>query len=255
MKILDIKKENNHRCISFIGIKFKFKLGKDFSLNSGERQTAETIDGIREDHIERYKCCIENIKKEFGNKKLYGLDIFCGVGYGTYLISTEMPNIKMDAYDGSKEAIKVANKCYKTKNSRFRSKQYPFRLPKKTYDFVISIESIEHIKDDKKFLHDLVNSLKPGGLLFISCPNENKFSLITNPIKHHYRHYTLNEFINFLQNEPLDLIQYYGHDTYIMDLNGKIKKEGIKKIFTNEYSMKLNYEGQNILFLLRRRCN
>lgn len=41
------------------------------------------------------------------------------------------------------------------------------------YDYVLSLENIEHILDDRKLIRDLAACLKPGGWLILSTPNHN----------------------------------------------------------------------------------
>ena len=41
------------------------------------------------------------------------------------------------------------------------------------FDYVISLENIEHIIDDKKLIKDLAACLKPGGWLILSTPNKD----------------------------------------------------------------------------------
>jgi len=41
------------------------------------------------------------------------------------------------------------------------------------YDYVFSLENIEHVIDDQKLIRDLAACLKPGGWLILSAPNQN----------------------------------------------------------------------------------
>lgn len=41
------------------------------------------------------------------------------------------------------------------------------------YDYVLSLENIEHILDDRKLMRDLTACLKPGGWLVLSTPNKD----------------------------------------------------------------------------------
>jgi SAM-dependent methyltransferase len=41
------------------------------------------------------------------------------------------------------------------------------------YDYVLSLENIEHIVDDRKLMRDLAACLKPGGWLILSTPNKD----------------------------------------------------------------------------------
>jgi 2-polyprenyl-3-methyl-5-hydroxy-6-metoxy-1,4-benzoquinol methylase len=41
-----------------------------------------------------------------------------------------------------------------------------------SYDYVLSLENIEHILDDRKLIKDLASCLKPGGCLILTTPNQ-----------------------------------------------------------------------------------
>jgi len=59
-----------------------------------------------------------------------------------------------------------------------------------SYDYVISFQVIEHIKNDRSFLEEIYRVLKPGGQCIITTPNK-KMSLTRNPW--HIREYTEKE--------------------------------------------------------------
>ena len=44
---------------------------------------------------------------------------------------------------------------------------------RESYEYVISLENIEHIIDDRKLMRDLAACLKPGGWLVLSTPNKD----------------------------------------------------------------------------------
>jgi methylase of polypeptide subunit release factors len=79
---------------------------KDFSYESGERQTAINIKGIRKDHYSRYVYAIEYLQQHAGDLSNARIgDIFCGNGYGTWMIATSINAKKVIGIDGSKDAI------------------------------------------------------------------------------------------------------------------------------------------------------
>jgi 2-polyprenyl-3-methyl-5-hydroxy-6-metoxy-1,4-benzoquinol methylase len=220
---------------------------KDYRLTSGERQTATTLDGIRKDHIERYNLVLEYIK-QFDNKRTNVLDMFCGNGYGSFLLSSNLAHARFLSIDGSSEAIKCANVNYKTPNIKFKRKLFPFRLKQNEFDFVISLESIEHVEDDIAFIKFINKSLKKGGILFLSTPNAEKQSLEINPNHFHYRHYINTEILNILRDNGFELIKQYGQDVYIIDDNGKCT--GL--VDASQMGLIEDYDGQFCIFILRK---
>ena len=98
--------------------KIKKKLYKNYSMNSGERQVGNSLEKIRRDHIVRYELAVNIIKKLLPNNAINGLDIFCGNGYGAYIIANSISNLKkIVAIDGSKETINFAKKNYFNKKN------------------------------------------------------------------------------------------------------------------------------------------
>lgn len=186
---------------------------KDYSLNSGERQIAETIEGIREDHLTRYRLVQDYIDKYDKNNFKNGLDIFCGNGYGTYMLSKNNVELSMVGIDGSNEAVSLAQNVYTLKNNSFFHKLFPFKLEKNIYDIIVCFESLEHVEKDKMMFKEIVNSAKKNALIIVSVPNDNCHSLEKNPHIFHYRHYNHNEFLEDFQND-LQLIDWYGQNVY-----------------------------------------
>ena len=45
------------------------------------------------------------------------------------------------------------------------------RISKTRFDFVVCLETIEHILDDRKLMRDMAYCLKPGGRLLLTAPN------------------------------------------------------------------------------------
>ena len=221
---------------------------RDFSLNSGERQTAQTLAGIRKDHLLRYELAANFLEKEFNQNKTYGADIFCGNGYGSYVVASKLKNTKILSIDASKEAIELANNYYKIENRiKFIDKFFPFELEKDKYDYVISFESIEHIQDDIQFIETIISAIKNNGYWFLSTPNEEKMSLKKNNNKFHFRHYT-NKMVNgIFKKYNLKMIEQYGENTYSIDKNGLITGT------LSEDKMKSikDYNGQFMVYILR----
>lgn len=228
-------------------LKYFKKEKKDFSLNSGERQIADKLENIREDHLARYRFVCEYLNNHNIVNNTKGLDIFCGNGYGTYMISDKFSTINMDAYDGSKEAILMANNVYKKNNNTFHYRLFPFPIKKNIYDFAISFESLEHVNNDNLMVKVIIDSLKSGGILFVSVPNENIHSLKKNPHKFHFRHYKHIDFIKYFQ-ESMSLLEFYGQNVYKFE-NGICTGN----LLSNDLmSLKQNEEGQVNIYVFRK---
>jgi 2-polyprenyl-3-methyl-5-hydroxy-6-metoxy-1,4-benzoquinol methylase len=171
---------------------------KDYSLYSGERYPSLDQNLIGADHLARYEYIANSYKNS--NEKIFGADIFCGSGYGSRLLANKINGFIL-AIDGSEEAISVASSKVNLSNLIFASKLFPFNLPDRAFDFVCSLESIEHIKDGEAFFYVLEKSLKKNGKLFLSAPNEEVMPY--DGYKWHHKHYLVSEIRNFAKKYGL----------------------------------------------------
>ena len=119
------------------------------------------------------------------------LEIGTGSGYGVEVVSPAAsvyvtvdkhePGQGFDMYD----------------NVSFRQMRVPpLGFPSNVFDWVISFQVIEHIKDDFAFLAEVKRVLKPGGRFIVTTPN-SRMSLTRNPW--HVREYTPGEFTNLME--------------------------------------------------------
>jgi len=120
-----------------------------------------TPSDVMEEHWARYKHAIQFVK----DKKV--LDVACGAGYGSDLLSKTAESVI--GGDISPETIAYCKSHYP--NSRF----FVFDIcdipyPENLYDVIVSFETIEHIEDGRLFLSEIVRILKKDGKLIISCP-------------------------------------------------------------------------------------
>ncbi len=216
---------------------------RDFSFLSGERQTSQTLDQIRYDHKVRYQLAADYIASNEQDKHLHGLDVFCGNGYGTSIMASA-DSVTMLGIEGSSEAVAFANEHYGAENILYSAKLFPFKLPVSNFDFITCFESLEHVEHDHELLQQIGCSLKPGGLLFISFPNQTKLPFDPSFHSFHFRHYTHDDFMLMLNmNERLRLLNWYGQDVYNM------AEPGMKELDISHMALKEKHEGQFLFYI------
>ena len=172
---------------------FPEKILKDKNnIFSGEREIGTKIEEFSADHINRY-----NFAKYFINKKDIVLDAACGVGYGSSMMAEKASRVI--GIDYSEEAIKYAKNHWAKRNILFIQGDllYKKTYPEQKFNVIVSFETIEHLKDDKKYLKLIADHLHSKGILFISSPNSEKKHAEDNPW--HFRHYTPDEFKRLVQ--------------------------------------------------------
>lgn len=199
----------------------------NFALDSGERIATLAVDDIHPDHWERYHFAVQHLLPLGG--PLVGADVFCGAGYGTHLLAQKLPCFIL-GIDGSADAIRQASEHYTSMNMLFSQKFFPFALPAAHFDFIVSMESLEHVEDGELFFFMLAKSLKPGGRLVISAPNSDVFDLQKNPYKWHFRHYTPTDMLELGSAAGLESITWAGASCNLSTPEGKI-------VSNNFYSM------------------
>lgn len=116
-------------------------------------------------HVERYRFAARHtLPGRF-------LDLACGVGYGTRLVSSDGPTwIVGIGVDVSPEAISYANATYAHERIRFELGDAMLYEDPDGFDTIITLETIEHLPNPRRFVERLRGLLRPGGVLVASVP-------------------------------------------------------------------------------------
>ena len=144
--------------------------------------------------------------------KLRVLDIACGSGYGTALLSRGT-GIEVVGADLDAPSLETAHREYEVSLRasfvRCSAEALPFSSSK--FDAVVSMETIEHILDPRRFLDECKRILSRSGVLVISTPNKDVFSpnSKTTSSPFHLVEYRLDEFKELL-HENFDSVRLYG---------------------------------------------
>lgn len=106
------------------------------------------------------------------------LDAGSGIGSYVYYLSKLFPKTHIDGWEIDKRKLAFTKKFSKElliNNVRFTYGDITKRQNKrKVYDFIISIDVLEHIRDYKKTLKNFYTLLRPGGYLYIHTPQINQ---------------------------------------------------------------------------------
>ena len=124
------------------------------------------------------------------------LDISCGEGYGSYLMSTwgasEVVGVDIDA-----TAVGNASAMFQRQGLSFivSDAEDMSVLQDASFDMVVSLETIEHVPNPEIYLREIKRLTRPGGTIIISCPNDHFYypeEYLSNP--YHLRKYSWEEF-------------------------------------------------------------
>jgi len=166
---------------------------------TGERLETFVFTEATVEHLHRYAIAGEYVKDKIV------LDIACGEGYGSNLLSKNaraVTGVDIDA-----RTIKAASGKYSKNNLKFiQGRVEDIPAAENSFDVVVSFETLEHSSEHGKIFSEIKRVLKPGGLLIISTPekkyytdipgSQNSFHLkevyeheFTNLLRSHFSHY------------------------------------------------------------------
>jgi Flp pilus assembly protein TadD/SAM-dependent methyltransferase/glycosyltransferase involved in cell wall biosynthesis len=157
------------------------------------------------------------------------LDIACGEGYGSHLLSHRAKSVL--GVDISAEAVAYAQKAYRKDNLRYcQGSVEEIPIPgKKMIDVVVSYETIEHVDHDtqKRFLQEVSRILMDDGIFLVSTPNKLLYSDIPKyQNEFHKKEFYEQEFYDFLKSS-FNHVSIYGQkicagsNIWLLNSNGK----------------------------------
>lgn len=138
-------------------------------------------------HVGRKKIIDRHLRNMQLSKNSAILNIGCGTG-GTIDMLEKYGTL--ENVDTSQEAVNYLKKRNITNVKKVNGIKLPFR--DSTFDLVIALDVLEHIKEDSKALKEWHRVLKPGGKLLITVPAYQWLWSDHDESLHHYRRYTLS---------------------------------------------------------------
>jgi 2-polyprenyl-3-methyl-5-hydroxy-6-metoxy-1,4-benzoquinol methylase len=149
-------------------------------------------------HLGRYEWSVRVLKDL--PRKARVLDSACGVGYGSLKLASIFDRV--DAVDRFEAAIEMGKARYDHPNIDWHcldvDKLSDVFSPE-SFDAIVSMQTIESIEADDKYLDDLRDLLVPGGVLLIDTPiRKTRVDHPENP--HHRRYYSVDEWIEKLSS-------------------------------------------------------
>ena len=117
------------------------------------------------------------------------LDVASGTCYGSSILKRASGVKMVISVDIDRDALRYGRIVYAADCVCADATHLPFR--KHVFDSVVSLETLEHIRDQRAFLDNVKDSLKKGGKLILSTPNK----MYTSPfIPKPLNPYHINEF-------------------------------------------------------------
>ncbi|MEO8191207.1 MAG: methyltransferase domain-containing protein [Acidobacteriota bacterium] len=134
------------------------------------------------------------------------LDLACGSGYGSYLLSRVARSVR--GVDRDEASIAEARQRFVRENLTYEvGDAEAYRGD--PVDLIVSFETIEHLETPEKLLDVIRQNLLPDGIALISTPNRKTYSDETgyvNPF--HTREFDIEEFLTMLGRHFPTVIPY-----------------------------------------------
>ncbi len=197
--------------------------------NDGERMVPEYHKGnlFYGEHMTRYRQVAQLVEGRTV------LDIASGSGYGTKLISASAK--KVYGVDVSADAISYAKRHFAAANIEYlRGDGEKIPLDDNSVDAVVSFETIEHIKDYKKFLKEVSRILRDDGIAIISTPNDLEYGEGNHFHLHEFQYAELHD----LLKKHFKFVDSYFQSTWRAVMLGKMSAhtgEGPQKVNVVNY--------------------
>ena len=161
------------------------------------------------------------------------LDAASGEGYGSGMMAEVAATVT--GVDFCAEAIGEAGRKYRRENLRFVCadlRELPFGDGE--FDVIVSFETIEHVRDQRRVLGELRRVLSPQGLLIMSSPNRTPFGARNyrdgrvNP--HHVAEMESSEFESLLR-EYFSFVRVDSQDAFY---NSVISSGSVERYFVKD---------------------
>jgi ubiquinone/menaquinone biosynthesis C-methylase UbiE len=140
------------------------------------------------------------------------LDVGCGDGYGSSVVLQDRDYARFVGLDLSPAKLHAARQGLPSSRVVLGDAEYlPFSDA--VFDWVLSLETLEHLPDPLSALREISRALKPGGTLFLSVPVSSRFNAFlsenwmklrrSGKFREHLQMYTLKDMLQLLHQAGL----------------------------------------------------
>ena len=193
---------------------------------------------------------IFSLLKKYGiSKEARIFDFGCGSGYTTGFL--QKLGFDVSGADISEEAIEFG-KSRGIKNLITASKEGELEFPEGSFDCVLTLDVLEHIKDDVGAIKSIEKSLKPGGIAIITVPAYMWLWGVQDEVSNHYRRYNMKNLLKVInESSNFKIIKKSYFNTFLFPAIAFMRL--ISKIFglkERESDFDINNKFLNNLFYL-----
>jgi ubiquinone/menaquinone biosynthesis C-methylase UbiE len=163
---------------------------------------------VLEEHLNRYRLAQKYVK----DKRV--LDAACGAGYGSKMLQAARASHVLGV-DIDEASLSNVRKTYGHDQIDYAyGNVNKLELEDKSFDVVVSFETIEHIDDGSVWIKESSRLLKDDGIFIVSTPNRSIANpsayFVEQPRTHYHKYeYTIVELVGELLKE-YDILELYG---------------------------------------------
>lgn len=165
-----------------------------------------------------------NFLKKFSFSE--ALDAGCGPGLFTFYLAEQFPESHICGCNISREEIDECKKEQRDRNitnASFLQVDLLTLTDKEKYDFIYSIDVLEHIRGNRAVIRNLYNALRTNGTFYLAMPYEPSHKFIFS------RNIYIQDYINWAK------IEHVG-DQYSLDEMSNLFEETGFKIISKKYT-------------------
>ena len=144
----------------------------------------------------------------FSNRKAV-LDIGCGHGYGSFLLSQHASSVI--GLDRDEAAICAAKERFARANITFVCREAIdfLRRSGRRFDLITMFEVLEHLESQELLLELILKTLKSNGMLLLSTPNK-RYTTIFRRNPYHVHEFDLKELVRLVESAGFCVHDAYG---------------------------------------------
>ncbi len=137
------------------------------------------------------------------------LDVGCGTGEYLWVLKEKFPAFVLHGIDFELEPLRFCRAEHSVPLSQADVTDLPFESA--TFDLIVALDTLEHVRDDARALGELYRVAKPGGNVLLTVPAFPFLWGNIDDIGHHFRRYRRRELVRKIESSGFRIreVRYY----------------------------------------------